>query len=125
MKKFIAGRVEVCLGYDFEWMNKYTAIEKCKELGPKWRLPNQKEIKYLCQNLCYGGSLDFWDSTSTIGNLVTRRGFGFNEPKYWIEDNVNEHRSYFYDSQFFSDRAISQKPSKNHIPCVFLAVRDI
>jgi len=50
MKKFIAGRVEVCLGYDFEWMNKYTAIEKCKELGSKWRLPNQKEIKYLCQN---------------------------------------------------------------------------
>jgi len=112
MKRFIAGRIEVCLGYDFGSMNKYDVIEKCQELGPEWRLPTQKEIKYLCQNLCYAGAYSFWQSSSTIGNLVTRRGSGFNEPRYWIEDSVHEWLSCFYDCQFLANRAIQQKPNK-------------
>ena len=125
MKRFIAGRVEVCIGYDFEEMNKYDAIEKCQELGSEWRLPNKKEIKYLCRDLCFAGDGDYWTSNSTIGNLVTRRGSRFNEPIYWLEDSVHEYLSYFYDSQFLSDRAIQQKPNKTQLQCVFLAVRDI
>jgi hypothetical protein len=125
MKRFIAGRIEVCLEYDFEGMNKYDAIEKCGELGSEWRLPTQKEIKYLCQNLCYSGDFDFWESTSTIGNLVNRRGSGFNEPRYWLDDSVHEYLSYFYDCQFLAHRAIQQKPNNSRVKCVFLAVRDI
>jgi len=125
MKRFIAGRVEVCLGYDFEEMNKQDAIEKCKELGDEWRLPNQKEIVYLCQNLCYAGASDFWESTSTVGNLVTRRGGGFNEPVYWMKGDLYEKYSATYDCQFTGIRSIHYISSSDIIMCVFLAVRDI
>ena len=125
MKRFIAGRVEVCIGYDFEEMNKYDAIEKCQELGSEWRLPNLKEIKYLCRDLCFAGDGDYWTSNSTIGNLVTRRGSRFNEPRYWIGDGVDGYLSYFYDCQFLNDRAISRKTMSHSAECVFLAVREI
>ena len=125
MRKFIAGRVEVCLGYDFEEMTKYDAIEKCKELGPNWRLPNNNEIVYLCQNLCYAGSLDFWESTSMIGKLVSRRGSRFNQPVYWMQEQSDENTSKVYDSQFPGMRSIYNRSATSLIDCVLLAVRDI
>lgn len=122
MKKFIAGRVEVCLGYDFEEMNKQDAIEKCEELGSEWRLPNKNEITYICGNLCYAGASDFWESSGTIGKIVSRRGSGFNEPVYWMEGDLYEKYSATYDCQFTGIKYIS---SSDIIMCVFLAVRDI
>jgi hypothetical protein len=125
MERFIAGRVEVCLGYEFEEMNKYDVIKRCEELGPDWRLPNQKEIVYLCQNLCYGGDFDYWESSSTIGKIVSRRGGHFNEPVYWMEEDADEKTSKIYDCQFTGLRSIQNRSSSALIMCVFLAVRDI
>jgi hypothetical protein len=125
MKKFIAGNVEVCLGYEFEEMNKQDAIEKCEKLGPDWRLPNEKEIKYLCQNLCYAGDFDYWESSSTIGNLITRRKPGWVEPVYWMKEDSDEKTSKIYDCQFTGIRSIQNRSSSALIMCVFLSVRDI
>ena len=125
MKKFIAGRVEVCLGYDFEEMNKQDAIEKCEELGSEWRLPNKNEITYICGNLCYAGASDFWESSGTIGKIVSRRGSGFNEPVYWMEGDLYEKYSATYDCQFTGIRSIQYISSSDIIMCVFLAVREI
>jgi hypothetical protein len=125
MKRFIAGRVEVCLGYDFEEMNKYDAIEKCKELGDEWRLPNENEIRYICGNLAYCGSFDFWTSTSTIGNLVTRRKPGWVEPVYWIGNPENPESAFVYDCQYMDRRCFQILKKSKEINCVFLAVRDI
>jgi hypothetical protein len=125
MKRFIAGRVEVCLGYDFEEMNKQDAIEKCKELGDEWRLPNQKEIVYLCQNLCYAGASDFWESSGTIGKIVNRRSGYFNEPVYWIGNPETPESSFIYDCQYLGSRSFQMIKKSKKINSVFLAVRDI
>jgi len=125
MKKFIAGRVEVCLGYGFESLNKYDAIEKCKELGSEWRLPNENEIKYICGNLAYGGSSDFWTSFRTIGQIVNRRGQRFNEPVYWIGNPENPESSFVYDCQYMDRRCFQVLKKSKEINCVFLAVREI
>jgi hypothetical protein len=125
MKKFIAGRVEVCLGYDFEEMNKQDAIEKCEELGPEWRLPDENEIRYICGNLCYAGASDFWKSSGTIGKIVSRRGGYFNEPVYWIGNPESTGSSFVYDCQFTGNRSFQMIKKSKKINSVFLAVRDI
>jgi hypothetical protein len=125
MKRFIAGRVEVCLGYDFEEMNKYDAIEKCEELGPEWRLPDENEIRYICGNLCYAGSSDFWESSGTIGKIVSRRGGHFNEPVYWVGNPESTESSSIYDCQFIGNRSFQMIKKSKKINCVFLSVRDI
>lgn len=127
MKKFIAGRVEVCLGYDFEMMDNQDAIEKCKELGPEWRLPDKNEIRYICGNLAYtyGGSLDFWTSTGTVGQIVSRRGGYFNEPVYWVGNPESSETSFVYDCQFIGSRCFQAVKKSKEINCVFLAVREI
>lgn len=125
MKKFIAGRVEVCLGYDFEEMNKFDAIEKCKGLGPEWRLPDENEIRYICGNLAYGGSPDFWTSYGTVGQIVNRRGGHFNEPVYWVGDPEGSESSFIYDCQFIGSRSFQAVKKSKEINSVFLAVREI
>lgn len=126
MKRFIAGRIEVFLGYDFEEMTKQDAIEKCEELGPEWRLPNENEIRYICGNLAYGGSLDFWTSTGTVGQIVSRRGGNFNEPVYWVGNpEFALENSFVYDCQFIGTRSFQVLKKSKEINCVFLAVREI
>ena len=125
MKKFIAGRVEVCLGYDFEEMNKFDAIEKCEELGPEWRLPNENEIRYICQNLSYGGNSDFWTSSGTLGGIVNRRGKFLNEPSYWMGEPEGRSRSYIYDCQFTGNRCFQVFDRSRKTNSVFMGVREI
>jgi hypothetical protein len=125
MKKFIAGRVEVYLEYDFERMNKYDAIEKCKELGSEWRLPNENEIRYICGNLAYGGSYDFWTSSGSVGQIVKRRGVPFDEPVYWVGDPENPEHSFVYDCQFMDRRCFQILKKSKDINSVFLSVREI
>jgi hypothetical protein len=125
MKKFIAGRVEVYLEYDFERMNKYDAIEKCKELGSEWRLPNENEIRYICGNLAYGGSYDFWTSSGSVGQIVNRRGGRFDEPVYWVGDPENPEHSFVYDCQFMDRRCFQILKKSKDINSVFLSVREI
>jgi hypothetical protein len=125
MKRFIAGRVEVHLGYDFETMDKNAAIEKCKELGSQWRLPDENEIRYICGNLAYGGSLDFWTSTGTVGQIVSRRGGNFNEPVYWVGNPESSETSFVYDCQFIGTRSFQALKKSKVINSVFLAVREI
>jgi hypothetical protein len=120
MKRFIAGRVEVHLGYNFEEMDKQDAIEKCKELGPEWRLPNKKEINYICWDLAYGGSSDFWTSTGTLGGIVNRRGGYFNEPSYWVGS-----KDLMYDCQYAGNRCFQVTNESRKINSVFIGVRDI
>lgn len=125
MKKFIAGRGEVCLGHGFEEMNKFDAIEKCKQLGPEWRLPNKNEIKYICWSIAYGGSSDFWTSSGTLGGIVSRRGGYFNEPVYWVGNPESSETSFVYDCQFIGSRCFQAVKKSKEINCVFLAVREI
>lgn len=125
MKKFIAGRVEVFLEHDFEEMNKYDAIEKCKELGPEWRLPDENEIKYICGNLAYGGSSDFWTSTGTLGGIVNLRGGYFNEPVYWIGNPETPEYSFVYDCQFTGSRCFQMINKSRKANSVFMGVREI
>lgn len=125
MKRFIAGRVEVHPGYDFEEMTKQDAIEKCEELGSEWRLPDENEIRYICGNLAYGGSLDFWTSTGTVGQIVSRRGGHLNEPVYWVGNPESSETSFVYDCQFIGTRSFQVIKKSKVINSVFLAVREI